>query len=146
MNPGGEEAEKIDEIVRYVYETLVPYVTEIVIPVFKGEADSVSEETVEDAKNAGYDYFEKVLGENEYLTGANLTWADFLVFGLLIQMELHPKYKSESLVINKWLTRIQALPPFHLVHRGNYLFAISEINFIISFLDYYTAKMDFNAC
>ncbi len=119
MNPGGEEAAKIDEIVRYVYETLVPFVTNIVIPVFKREADSVSEETVEDAKNAGYDYFEKLLGENEYLTGANLTWVDFLVFGLLIQMELHPKYRSQSMIISKWFTRIQALHPFHLVHKGN---------------------------
>ena len=118
MNPGGEEGAKIDEIVKYVYETLVPLVTKIVIPVFKGEADSILEETLKDAKNAGYDNFEKLLGDNEYLTGANLTWVDFLVFGLLIQMELHPKYRSESMIITKWYTRIQALPPFHLVHKG----------------------------
>ncbi|CAG5082786.1 Oidioi.mRNA.OKI2018_I69.PAR.g10207.t1.cds [Oikopleura dioica] len=123
MNPDGAEAIKVDAIVKYVYETLVPFVSQLVIPTFMGQPENVEEETIENAKIAGYSYFTELLGENEYLTGANMTWVDFLVYGLLIQMELHPKFKyEENEKLNKWYTRIQALPFFHIVHKGREVF------------------------
>lgn len=89
----------------------------------------MSEETIEYGKNAGYSHFEAILGENDFLTGAHLTWIDFLVYSLLIDLELHPKYEEENERLSKWYTRIQALPFFHLVHRGKMRLLLCEHHF-----------------
>ena len=91
-NPAGEKGEQVEAIVKYVYETLAPIVPKIVLPILlHGKPEDVTDEDFEAAKIHGYEYFNNKLGDKEFLTGDKPTWADFLVFSLLMQMDIHPK-------------------------------------------------------
>ncbi|CAG5082790.1 Oidioi.mRNA.OKI2018_I69.PAR.g10208.t1.cds [Oikopleura dioica] len=121
MNPSGEQAEKIKEVVAYAYETLGPIGKKIVLPVLvHGKPEDVPEEDLEAAKVHGYEYFNNILGDNDFLFGTEKpTWADFLVFSLLMQMDVHPLIrKGEHDKLKLWAKRIFALPFFSTVHKA----------------------------
>ena len=107
MNPSGEQAEKIKEVVAYAYGTLAPIVPKIVLPVLiHGKPEDVSEEDLEAAKVHGYEYFNNLLGDNDFLFGTEKpTWADFLVFSLLMQMDVHPNIRKVNKTTKNPLSR-----------------------------------------
>ncbi|CBY33412.1 unnamed protein product [Oikopleura dioica] len=118
-NPTGEKAEQVEAIVKYVYGTLASIVPKIVLPILiHGKPEDVTDEDFEAAKIHGYEYFNNQLGDKEFLTGDKPTWADFLVFSLLMQMDIHPKTdKGQHDKLKQWAKRIHALPFFPTVHK-----------------------------
>ena len=60
-----------------------------------------------------------VLGNNDYLTGDNLTLADLFVFSLFANVLLDPTFvkPNECDALNAWSQRIRALPYFASTHK-----------------------------
>jgi len=105
-----------------------------VLPILiHGKPEDVTDEDFEAAKIHGYEYFNNQLGDKEFLTGDKPTWADFLVFSLLMQMDIHPKtdkverplsienndkFQGQHDKLKQWAKRIHALPFFPTVHKS----------------------------